>query len=42
VVTARRVLYPDLGASVQKRCGAAGVSPEEGHEDDQRAETPLL
>lgn len=25
----------------QARCGDVGVSPEKGHEDDQRAETPL-
>ncbi|GAB0186370.1 triadin [Grus japonensis] len=36
------VLRPALGAPVQERHRAVGVSPEEGHEADQRAGAPLL
>lgn len=33
---------PILGPVMQGRCGAFGESPEESHEDGQRAGTPLL
>ncbi|KAK4826703.1 hypothetical protein QYF61_010918 [Mycteria americana] len=36
------VLRPALEASAQEGHGAVGVGPEEGHENDQRAGTPLL
>ncbi|GAB0183398.1 cAMP-dependent protein kinase inhibitor alpha [Grus japonensis] len=36
------VLCLALGALVQERHGPTRVSPEEGHEDDQRAGAPLL
>jgi len=36
------VLCPALEPSAQGRPGAVGVGPEEGHENDPRAGTPLL
>jgi len=36
------VLHPALEPSAQARHGPVGVGPEEGHEGDQRAGTPLL
>ena len=36
------MLYPGLGPSVQKRGGAVGEGPGEGHKDDQKAGAPLL
>jgi len=36
------VLRPALEPSAQGRHGPAGVSPEEGHNNDQRDGTPLL
>lgn len=36
-----RVLCPDLGRLTPKGYGAVGMSPEEGHEDSQRAGTPV-
>jgi len=35
------VLRPALEPSAKKRHGPAGVGPEEGHKNDQRAGTPL-
>jgi len=31
------LLLPDLWPPEHKACGAVGVGPEEGHEDDQRS-----
>lgn len=36
------VVCPDLGPPTQERCRAVGEDPEKDHEDDLRAEAPLL
>lgn len=36
------VLNPALGSSAQERCESAGLTPEEGHKDDQGTEVSLL
>ncbi|PKU42254.1 rna-directed dna polymerase from mobile element jockey- hypothetical protein [Limosa lapponica baueri] len=36
------VLCPALGSSAQERHRPVGMSPAEGHEDDERAGAPLL
>ncbi|GAB0186682.1 hypothetical protein GRJ2_001133500 [Grus japonensis] len=36
------LLHSGVLRQVQERHGAVGVSPEEGHEDDQRVGAPLL
>ena len=36
------LLHPALRRSTQEGHGHVGASPEEGHEDDERAETLLL
>ena len=37
-----RVLCPALEPLAEERHGCVGVGPEDGHKNDQRAETPLL
>jgi len=34
-------LHLGIGLPSQGRCGAVGVSPEEGHEEDQSAGAPI-
>jgi len=40
--TPSAVLCPDLRPPAQERRGAAGVDPEEGYKNDQKAGAPLL
>jgi len=35
-------MCPDLKPSAQESHGPVGMSPEEGHKDDQKDGTPLL
>lgn len=36
------MLDPGPGSPAQEKQGALGVSPEEGHKDDERVGAPLL
>jgi len=40
--TPPEIVCPDLEIPAQERCGAAGVDPGEGYENDQSTEAPLL
>ena len=42
VIVFSAFMHLHLESSIQERCGAVGVGPVKGHNDDQRAGTPLL